>query len=79
MSEYCKESDCISASVCRSSAYQDRIAEIEAENERLRANVHLAFYEGFERRNSICPDVCWDMSEAKKSLQESSVLETGDE
>jgi hypothetical protein len=50
----------------------ERCAEKDAEVERLRANVHLAFYEGFERRNSICPDVCWDMSEAKKSLLESN-------
>ena len=39
-----------------------RIAELEAE-------VHLAFYEGFESKR-IDPDLAWDASNAKAALQE---------
>jgi hypothetical protein len=37
--------------------FMKRIAKLEAENAMLRANVHLAFYEGL--RGGICPDVSW--------------------
>jgi hypothetical protein len=53
----------------RERALEKRIAELEAENQRLRGVVQSAFYEGFDRGYSICPDVSWDRSAAKRSLQ----------
>jgi hypothetical protein len=55
--------------ICGESKYE---ISLKAEVARLRADVRLAFYEGFDREYSICPDVSWDRSAAKRSLQEDS-------
>jgi len=44
-----------------------RIAELEAQLAEARAQVHLAFYEGFESRR-IDVDLAWDKSRAKEAL-----------
>jgi hypothetical protein len=48
-----------------------RINELEAQLAAARAEVHLAFYEGFESRRTDV-DLAWDESRAKKALQQSS-------